>query len=60
MEYTELLEKQIIGRLKVDNSWWVEGVIPDYFLRMSPRLYLNVFPTLRGPININALLKSID
>ncbi len=43
MEYTELLEKQIIGRLKVDNPWWTEGCIPDYYSRMSPRLYLNIF-----------------
>ena len=37
MEYTELLEKQIIGRLKVDNPWWTEGHIPDYISNMSPR-----------------------
>lgn len=43
MEYTELLEKQIIGRLKVDNPWWTEGHISDYYSRMSPRLYLNIF-----------------
>lgn len=43
MEYTELLEKQIIGRLKVDNPWWLEGKIPDYYNQMSPRLYLNMF-----------------
>ena len=43
MEYTELLEKQIIGRLKVDNPWWTEGRLPNYYLSMSPRLYLNIF-----------------
>lgn len=46
MEYTELLEKQIIGRLKVDNPWWEEGGIPDYYAKMSPRLYLNIFMPL--------------
>ena len=46
MEYTELLEKQIIGRLKVDNPWWTEGRIPDYYAKMSPRLYLNIFMPL--------------
>lgn len=46
MEYTELLEKQIIGRLKVDNPWWTEGRIPDYYAQMSPRLYLNIFMPL--------------
>ena len=56
MYYTELLEKQIIGRLKVDNSWWVEGVIPDYFLRMSPRLYLNIFMPLLQSIDFRRAL----
>ncbi|WP_278409347.1 AAA family ATPase, partial [Alistipes shahii] len=43
MEYTELLEKQIVGRLRVDNPWWIEGHIPPYYSNMSPRLYLNIF-----------------
>lgn len=43
MEYTELLEKQIVGRLRVDNPWWTEGNIPDYYANMTPRLYLNIF-----------------
>lgn len=24
MQYNEFLEKQIIGRLRVDNPWWIE------------------------------------
>lgn len=43
MEYTELLEKQIIGRLRVDNPWWTEGTIPDFYGQMTPRLYLDIF-----------------
>lgn len=43
MEYTALLEKQIIGRLKVDNPWWTEGHIQDFYRVMTPRLYLNIF-----------------
>lgn len=43
MEYNELLEKQIIGRLKVDNPWWSKGNIPSYYSKMTPRLYLNIF-----------------
>ena len=43
MEYTELLEKQIIGRLRVDNPWWVSNAIPDYYKQMTPRLYLDIF-----------------
>lgn len=43
MEYTELLEKQIVGRLKIDNPWWLENCVPDFFTRMSPRLYIKNF-----------------
>lgn len=43
MEYTPLLEKQIIGRMKVENSWWSEGTVPSDYSDMSPRLYLNIF-----------------
>ena len=43
MEYTDVLEKQIIGRLRIDNPWWTEGRIPEYLDKMSPRLYLNIF-----------------
>ena len=43
MEYTELLEKQIVGRLRVDNPWWTEGEIPSFYKEMSPRLYLDIF-----------------
>lgn len=43
MEYTALLEKQIIGRLRIDNPWWTEGIIPDYYAQMTPRLYLDIF-----------------
>ena len=43
MEYTELLEKQIVGRLRVDNPWWTEGEIPSFYKDMSPRLYLDIF-----------------
>lgn len=43
MEYTALLEKQIVGRLKVDNPWWSEGKVPSFYQEMSPRLYLDIF-----------------
>ncbi len=43
MIYTELLEKQILGKLRIDNPWWVEGKVPEFFARMSPRLYLDIF-----------------
>lgn len=43
MEYTPLLEKQIIGRMRVENSWWSEGIVPSDYSAMSPRLYINIF-----------------
>ena len=43
MMYNEQIEKQVIGRLKVDNPWWTEGAVPDFFRDMSPRLYLDKF-----------------
>ena len=43
MEYTELLERQIVGRLRIDNPWWTEGEIPSFYKEMSPRLYLDLF-----------------
>jgi predicted AAA+ superfamily ATPase len=46
MEYTALLEKQIVGRLKVDNPWWTEGHIPPFYAHMTPRLYLEKFYAL--------------
>ena len=46
MEYTELLEKQIIGRLRVDNPWWTEGEVPGFYQEMKPRLYLDIFYSL--------------
>lgn len=43
MEYTELLERQIIGRLRIDNPWWTEGEIPSFYKKMTPRLYMDIF-----------------
>ena len=49
MQYNELIEKQIIGRLRVDNPWWTENEIAKYYADMHPRLYLNVFyPLVSG------------
>ena len=43
MIYNELIEKQVIGRLKVDNPWWTENEIAKYYSQMRPRLYLDIF-----------------
>ncbi len=56
MEYTELLEKQIIGRLRIDNPWWVENTIPSYYRDMTPRLYLDIFYPLAKDLNLRRAL----
>ena len=43
MQYNEILEKQIIGRLRVDNPWWTENEIAPFYAEMHPRLYLDIF-----------------
>lgn len=52
MEYTAILEKQILGRLKVDNPWWTEGKVPSFYGKMSPRLYLDIFYPLVKDVDI--------
>lgn len=38
-----MLERQIIGRLRIDNPWWTEGEIPSFYKKMTPRLYMDIF-----------------
>lgn len=47
-----MLEKQIIGRLRVDNPWWTEGEIPAFYREMTPRLYLDIFYPLIRDISL--------
>lgn len=56
MEYTALLEKQILGRLKVENPWWLEGQVPAAYSGMSPRLYLKIFYPLVQSIDLHRAL----
>ena len=53
MEYTALLEQQILGRLRVDNPWWTEGKIPSFYRDMRPRLYTEIFYPLVTDLSIN-------
>ena len=53
MEYTALLEQQIIGRLRVDNPWWTESEIPSFYREMRPRLYMDIFFPLVTDLSIN-------
>ena len=56
MEYTELLEKQIIGRLRIDNPWWVDNAIPTFYRDMTPRLYLDIFYPLVREFSVRRAL----
>lgn len=56
MEYTALLEKQIIGRLRIDNPWWTEGVISDFYSQMTPRLYMDIFYPLVTDMDLKRAL----
>ena len=56
MHYNELLEKQIIGRLRVDNPWWTESAIAPYYANMHPRLYLDIFYPLVADTEIRRAL----
>ena len=53
MIYNELIEKQVLGRLRVDNPWWTENEIPSYISTMEPRLYLDIF----YPLVVDTLVK---
>lgn len=49
MVLNEYIEKQIIGRLIIDNPWWKNGHITPYFEKMMPRAYLDIFyPLVRN------------
>lgn len=39
----EIVEKEIIKRLRLDNPWWTTGMVPEEFSAMSPRPYLYEF-----------------
>lgn len=48
-----MIEKQIIGRLRVDNPWWAENEVQPFFAEMQPRLYLDIF----YPLVVNTELR---
>lgn len=52
MYYSELIEKQVIGRLRVDNPWWTENEIAPYYAKMHPRLYLDIFYPLVADMDV--------
>jgi predicted AAA+ superfamily ATPase len=53
MEYTSLLEQQIIGRLRIDNPWWTENEVPAFYQEMRPRMYMDIFYPLVTDLTLN-------
>lgn len=43
MVLNEFIEKQIIGRLRIDNPWWDSHSIQKDYLALTPRAYLEIF-----------------
>ena len=43
MLQSEYLKEQILNRLRLDNPWWINNSIDDYFQQMQRRLYLDLF-----------------
>lgn len=56
MIFTDLLHKQIIKKLRMDNPWWETGCIFDDFANMQKRLYFNVFYPLVTDLSIRRTL----
>ena len=46
MVIDELIEKQMISRMRLDNSWWSSGVIREDFKALMPRAYLDSFRSM--------------
>ncbi|MBP5681404.1 MAG: ATP-binding protein [Bacteroidales bacterium] len=46
MVLNEFIEKQIVGRLKIDNPWWESHSIRNDYRSLTPRAYLDIFYNL--------------
>lgn len=56
MVLNEFIEKQIKGRLVIDNPWWESRSIQKDYFTLSPRAYLDIFYAL---VNNTAIRRSI-
>ena len=57
MEYTALLEQQIIGRLRVDNPWWTEDEYITYTNMCQDIIdYYDVFPSVETGSTVDGAL----
>ena len=52
----ELIAKQAISRMRIDNPWWTEGKVLPQFGQMKPRMYFEIFYPLVKKFNIHRAL----
>lgn len=52
MEINEVVEKQMICRMRMDNPWWATGMIRADFMALTPRAYLESFHALVSNMGI--------
>lgn len=52
MEINEVVEKQMISRMRMDNPWWATGMIRADFMALTPRAYLESFHALVSNMGI--------
>ena len=50
MVLNEFIEKQIKGRLVIDNPWWENRSIQKDYSTLSPRAYLDIFYALASSL----------
>ena len=43
MVANELVEKQMVSRMEMDNPWWASGAIREDYKALMPRAYLDSF-----------------
>lgn len=41
IEYSEMVNKELVRRIRLDNPWWNDGAAPADYMSMSPRHYID-------------------
>lgn len=52
MVINEMVEKQAVSRMKMDNPWWSGGAIREDFMALTPRAYLENFHSMVGNMKV--------
>lgn len=53
MEINEVVERQMISRMRMDNPWWSSGAIREDFKTLTPRAYLESFHAMVSNRSVN-------